>query len=389
MLLQQRVATDPHIDICSCNEMIKSEIVQVFLCEAMNLATGHESKYEYNVLTTGVFEIYAKQYLEWRAVDLRDSVIVPGSAQHIDAHQVVHPDVAGTLLALSGGMLRVSRTNNLAKAGIKTVEGPIVHIPTVLTEQSHVEHFQDSMPQHTRAAMWTEVAHEGGGTLSQMKYPSPCVLSSSVAPPAREMSPGENSLSAGCAMEASLHHVLDRTQRVHRAKGANMFETEEYKLIRIYANRILKVKRIMTNEIRKVGVEQMKTNVTKMLQNVTGLFCVVPDMVETEDCDERVTQLQTQMHFLLPHISLQNLQENVRRYEIYNTGMHLLTDEAEPIVFPNARSHNATRLPREVVSVCRTTSFVLSENISKNDCRFQLISALRTDIVTNLLHFLF
>jgi len=334
--------------------MIKSEIIQVLLCEAVNLATGNQSKYEYNVLMAAVFEMYNKQYVEWRQQQPKDT-----------AH-AVHADVAGKISAVSGGILPVLRRNNLEKAGSKCA--PLVQIPGVFTEQSDAVHFQNSMPRHTQGVMLAEVevAREDGETLRSELYSSPCISSGSP-----------------CAHKGS----AGRTRRVHKANVFSALEFEEYKPIGVYTDRMLKISPILAGEIRKAGIEQVKTNIMKMLQNVTGFFCAVPDMVEIDD--DSVAQLQAQMHFLLPRISLQTLQENVRAYQIYNTGIHLLTDEAEPVVFPNERCHNVIRLPREVVSVCTTMSYALSENIPKTDCRFQLISALRTEIVTNLLHSLF
>ena len=122
-----------------------------------------------------------------------------------------------------------------------------------------------------------------------------------------------------------------------------------------------------------------------MIRNVTGLSACLHEMMVCTPDD--VEEIQAAMQFVFPALPLARLDENVKQYEIHNTGVHLLS-LAEPILFPNTRPNGGYKLPLEVVYVCQSMQDILYKDIPVHDARFDTIQTLRVDIVANLLHFL-
>ena len=137
--------------------------------------------------------------------------------------------------------------------------------------------------------------------------------------------------------------------------------------------------------LHSTSLHHFENECRTMIRNVTGLSACLHEMTVCSSND--IQEIQEAMHFMFPAVPLARLNENVKQYEIYNTGVHLLS-HAEPVLFPIPRPNGGYKLPLEVVYVCESMQDILYRAIPVDDARFDTIETLRIDIIANLLHFL-
>ena len=139
--------------------------------------------------------------------------------------------------------------------------------------------------------------------------------------------------------------------------------------------------------LHSTGLHYFENECRTMIRNVTGLSACWHEMMVCSPGNSNIQEIQAAMHFVFPALPLARLIENVKQYEIYNTGVHLLS-HAKPDLFPISRPDGGCKLPLEVVYVCESMQDILYKHIPVGDARFDTIETLRVDIVVNLLHFL-